>query len=232
MNCMRTVSGKLRSRQRRGKRPRRVAPCTLVNDYEQVAPRRPHTRDYDQPARDTLGKAVVRAREEAGYTWSSLMAAAGIGKTSLFNLERGVPVGPKVYEAVARALPGWTVDTPVEILEGRLPAPVAQTADLPEYGPAEPTVYDLPAIYQADHWTLLEILRDPDKLGTDEYFIALGILWADKKIDRETFLLAARVGKRALDARIAEMAAKAQMDREIADLQQSLTERIRPELSG
>lgn len=37
--------------------------------------------------------------------------------TSLVKLERGKPVGPLVYEAAARALPGWTEDTPRTILD-------------------------------------------------------------------------------------------------------------------
>lgn len=79
---------------------------------------RPHTKDYPTDARERLGLAVQRAREAADYPFRPAFAkATGIGMTSLVKLERGQPVGPLVYETVARQL-GWTEDTPRVILEG------------------------------------------------------------------------------------------------------------------
>lgn len=120
---MRTLSGRSRARQRTNW-ARQVAPCPGVNHHEQVSVDRPHTKEFSQQARDTLGLAFMRAREAAGHTWLTFIEVAKIGRTSLFKLENGVPVGPKVYEAAARALrdQGWTPDTPVSILRGE-PAP-------------------------------------------------------------------------------------------------------------
>ncbi|WP_409186668.1 hypothetical protein F9C11_21505 [Amycolatopsis sp. VS8301801F10] len=92
---------------------------------------RPHTKQYEESARVRLGKAIARGREAAGHQWRpSFAEEAHISVRSLVKLEQGKPVGPQVYEAVARALPGWSEDTPQEILEGG-PIPAS-----PE--PAEP----------------------------------------------------------------------------------------------
>lgn len=65
---------------------------------------------------------MTRAREAAGYPYRPGFAkASGVGVTSLWKLESGEPVGPAVYEAVARILPGWDEDTPRRILEGDEP---------------------------------------------------------------------------------------------------------------
>lgn len=89
---------------------------------------RPNTGEYSKAARDRLGVAIERAREGAGHPFRPSFAEA-IGKSvrSLFKLEKGQPVGPSVYEAAARALPNWTLDTPQAILEGAEP-PDAEVA--------------------------------------------------------------------------------------------------------
>jgi hypothetical protein len=95
---------------------------------------RPHTKDYPTDARERLGLAVQRAREAADYPFRPAFAkATGIGMTSLVKLERGQPVGPLVYETVARQL-GWTEDTPRAILEGGPipdPAPRVRETEAP-----------------------------------------------------------------------------------------------------
>jgi hypothetical protein len=83
---------------------------------------RPHTKSFSQEARDTLGVAFGRAREAAGYPSRPAFAkASGVGKTSLYKLESGIPVSASVYEAAARAIPGWTEDTPIAVLAGEDP---------------------------------------------------------------------------------------------------------------
>lgn len=79
------------------------------------------TTNYDVEARRRLARAVVRARERAGYPSRPrfLAVAPGVNKKSLELLETAEPgVGQKILHAVARALPGWTEDTPRHILEG------------------------------------------------------------------------------------------------------------------
>ncbi|RKT82748.1 hypothetical protein SAMN05421805_104219 [Saccharopolyspora antimicrobica] len=61
---------------------------------------------------------------------------------SLLKLETGKPVGPSVYEAVSRALPNWTEDTPRVILEhGQIPQPATETE--PHEAEPAPTSEDL-----------------------------------------------------------------------------------------
>lgn len=104
--------------------------CATVRDDASVpSPRkpdpRPHTKTYSQEARERLGLAVVRAREAAGYTHRpALSDKVGISVRSIVKLEQGDPVGPPVYEAVARALPHWDVTTPKAILEGAAAPPL------------------------------------------------------------------------------------------------------------
>lgn len=98
--------------------------CQIVRHHEPVTARRPHTKLYEQTDRERLGKAVARAREAAGFKFRpAFEKASGVGATSLYKLERGAPVGPTVYESAARALPHWTEDTPLLILEGSAPPP-------------------------------------------------------------------------------------------------------------
>lgn len=81
---------------------------------------RPHTKSFSQEQRETLGLAFTRAREAAGWSRPAFSRISRVGKTSLYKLETGIPVGPSVYEAAARALPGWNEDTPLGILAGEL----------------------------------------------------------------------------------------------------------------
>jgi hypothetical protein len=84
---------------------------------------RVHTREFSAEARERLGLAITRAREASGHPHRpSFAKVAGLSVRSIVNLEAGTPVGPSVYEAAARALPGWNEDTPRMILEGS-PAP-------------------------------------------------------------------------------------------------------------
>lgn len=92
-----------------------------------VAAQRLNTRNYTEGRRIALGLAVTRAREGAGHPWRpSFAEVARISVRSLVKLETGEPVGPQVYEAAARALPGWTVDTPQAILDGAQPPTVVE----------------------------------------------------------------------------------------------------------
>lgn len=112
----------------------RVAACAMVRDDARVDALRPNTKIYDPAARRRLGVAVARAREALGHRWRpSFAEQAGISVPSLLNLESGRPVGPTVYEAVARAIPGWDEDTPRAVLEGATPPSAA--AVRPEFSP-------------------------------------------------------------------------------------------------
>lgn len=113
----------------------RVSSCTNVSHHVSVTALRPHTKQYDQVARDALGLAVTRAREAAGYSRPAFAKVSGVGKTSLYKIESGIPVSASVYEAVARALPRWTEDTPRIILEGG-PIPPTETKE-PNAAPRE-----------------------------------------------------------------------------------------------
>ncbi|HYQ69667.1 hypothetical protein [Actinophytocola sp.] len=63
------------------------------------------------------------------WTWDDLAEHASISRTSVANVIRGQPgVGRKVLEAVGRAVPGWTEDTPWEVLAGE-PIPPVVTSD-------------------------------------------------------------------------------------------------------
>lgn len=138
---MRVLSGKSRKPPSERIRVHRVSPCINVRHHGRVAGLRPHTRNFDDEHRRRLGVAVSRAREAAGYpARPAFQDVAGVGKTSLFYLENGDPVGAAVYEAVARALPGWTEDTPVQILEG---GPIPSTGGKPPAPTPPPT----------DEWT-------------------------------------------------------------------------------
>jgi hypothetical protein len=86
---------------------------------------RPHTREFEQEARERLGLAVERAREGAGHPYRpSFAAVAGtpLSVRTLLKLEKGEPVSAKVYEAAGRTLAtyysDWNVDTPLVILRG------------------------------------------------------------------------------------------------------------------
>lgn len=97
---------------------------------------RPHTKLYAAEARRRLGTAVTRAREADGFPYRPAFAtAAKVGLRSLVKLEQGDPVGPTIYEAVARVLSSWTVETPRRILEGEAPPPLSVTAPATEEFP-------------------------------------------------------------------------------------------------
>lgn len=113
------------------------------------------TTDYPEDARARLGLAVTRAREAGGWIRRVDFAEhAGISLRSLVKLEQGsTNVGRRVLEAVGRALPGWTEDTPRMIMEGD----AAPTAPAPE--PSQPTSVGPAAMYAALEeagWTAAE----------------------------------------------------------------------------
>lgn len=149
---------------------------------------RTHTKDYVETDRKRLGLAVIRAREAAGYPKRPAFAErAGISLRSLLKLETGVPVGAVVYEAVARALPGWTEDTPVRILRGESPPPPESAAD------PEPT--------QARLATHAPLLRPPR--FTNEWLIYYAHLLPNEEDFLEVKLLVLALQR--LQARVTEL---------------------------
>jgi transcriptional regulator with XRE-family HTH domain len=92
------------------------------------------TSDYGDDARTRLGVAVTRAREAGGWMRRRDLAdRANISLRSLAKLEGGeAGVGRQVLEAVGRALPNWTEDTPRLILEGADPPPTTPIEQPPE----------------------------------------------------------------------------------------------------
>jgi hypothetical protein len=72
---------------------------------------------------ETLGRAVLSARDRAGYSdtrrWSELV---GRSSRMLLGLERGEQVGPKTLARVEGAL-GWPVGWTHRILAGEADAP-------------------------------------------------------------------------------------------------------------
>lgn len=100
-----------------------------MSHHVRVTGRRPHTKSYSQENREILGLAFARARESNGWSRPAFSRLSGVGKTSLYKLETGIAVGPTVYEAAARALPGWTEATPKIILDG---GPIPSNESQPE----------------------------------------------------------------------------------------------------
>lgn len=100
---------------------RRVALCTSVRQDAAMAAPEVNTGDYPDEARIRLGTAVRRAREAAGMaSRKELAQRAGVSLRSIAKLESPIgerPVGRRVLEAVARALPGWSEDDPQRILD-------------------------------------------------------------------------------------------------------------------
>jgi hypothetical protein len=146
---MRALHGEYRRHLRAQVRHQTLAPCIVMRHDAQVASLRPHTKAYPETARKALGIAVARAREAAGFPYRPAFAnAAGVSVRSILKLEQGEPVGPAVYEAAARALPGWNEDTPRVILEGgTAPEPsVSEPPDQkpPQLKPDEPDPMDYP----------------------------------------------------------------------------------------
>lgn len=155
---------------------------------------RPGTRDFDQSARDRLGRAVLRAREAAGFLYRPAFAeVAKVGITSLVKLETGKPVGPKVYEAVARALPGWREDTPLEILQGGAipedysPNPKSNRAETP--GPSVDPTSSIGLPIGSDAWLRHYAERVPEE---DFLEIRAAVLRLQRKLAEVQHLVAER----------------------------------------
>lgn len=85
------------------------------------------TASYQPAARRRLAEAVVSARKALGYDEPAGFAKlAGVSPRALWSVENAEPgVGEKVLDKVARAIPGWSTDTPRRILDGQQPPPVA-----------------------------------------------------------------------------------------------------------
>lgn len=147
----------------------RVVRSAMVRHDANVADLRPHTKKYDLDARTRLGIAVMRAREADGHMYRpSFAELAGISVASLLKLETGRPVGPGVYETVARALSSWDENTPKRILEGGNPPPTVAAEAKAEPGRAEPSdgltplereVYDAKYLSAEEKDLLLRTLR-------------------------------------------------------------------------
>src|SRR5262245_27007857 len=90
---MRTLSGRYRAKEKHGEWTRpAVASCTGMNHHGPVASR-PNTKDFPESRRIALGVAVIRGRESMALSQRAFAALARIGRTSLFKLETGEPVG-------------------------------------------------------------------------------------------------------------------------------------------
>lgn len=102
-----------------------------MHDNAPVPPSQVTTADYPEDARQRLGLAATRAREASGWIRRADFAErAGISLRSLVKLEQGRPgVGRKVLDAVGRAIPSWSEDTPWGILKGE-PIPSSMPADV------------------------------------------------------------------------------------------------------
>jgi hypothetical protein len=87
------------------------------HDAHVATAERPNTKEFSERRRKDLGLIVIRTREAAGHQWRpSFAKSARVGLRSLVKLENGDPVGPTIYEAVARAF-GWPEDSVVRYLE-------------------------------------------------------------------------------------------------------------------
>lgn len=103
-------------------RVRGVALCPNVRENAPVVTAGISTSDFPMDARILLGQEVKSARLAAGIrSRAALAKLAGVSTKAIGNLEAPVkapPTGFAVLVAVARVLPGWTDDTPREILKG------------------------------------------------------------------------------------------------------------------
>lgn len=154
----------------------------MVRDDALMTAARPHTKLYPDRARETLGLAITRAREAAGYpTRPTFANLAKISVRSLVKVETGDPVGPAVYEAVARALPGWDEDAPRVVLEG---GPIPQPGTQPEPDLADET----------DGWTdedeqlhqaLTALLAAHGLKPTAEAILAMRAEWERQQTERD-----------------------------------------------
>ncbi|KFU80986.1 hypothetical protein SAMN04489729_4842 [Amycolatopsis lurida] len=110
------------------------------------------TANYSATARQRLGVAVRQARQAAGFKFRPKFADKyGINKRSLELLEGGEPgVGETILFAVGRALPGWTEDTPREILEG---GPIPPIPALDGRPPVEPGTTPASEPHRTHEWS-------------------------------------------------------------------------------
>jgi hypothetical protein len=119
-----------------------LAKDTTMRDHAAMARRQLRTRDYPDDARKRLGKEVERARRAAGYRYrTDFCRSHGIKNLrGLEMLESGQPgVGQAFLFEIARALPGWTEETPQVVLDGGEPPPLSDRAVEPGRSPAQPT---------------------------------------------------------------------------------------------
>lgn len=156
---MRTVSGKAQVRRRRRRYRGRVVACSFMRHHAEVT----STTGYNQAARDRLKEAVVAARIAAGFNSRTELAnAAGLSLRSVDKLEQGKPgVGRRTLQRVADVLPGWTSDTPRDILDG---------GDPPgrEVTPADTGIPPIPVAQMTDSQARA-LLHMIDRYGTDEW---------------------------------------------------------------
>jgi hypothetical protein len=181
----RAVGGLIRPYQGTFRPARRVVWCTVVRHDVPVARQRVHTREFSAEARERLGLAITRAREASGHPYRpSFARAAGLSVRSIVNLETGNPVGPSVYEAAARALPGWTEDTPRTILEG---GAAPSTLTMVPTEPLSAGVNELMLRHLHDQRAYLATI-DATDAEIDEYLVALRRLWISREPDQRRFL--------------------------------------------
>jgi transcriptional regulator with XRE-family HTH domain len=141
---------------------RRVALCTSVRQDAAMAAPELNTGDYPEEDRVRLGTAVRRAREAAGMrTRKELAQRASVSLRSIAKLESPIgerPVGRRVLEAVARALPGWSEDDPQRILEGGIEAP-PRPLTLLEQAVDQLSSLDGPELLEASRRWLMRLSR-------------------------------------------------------------------------
>lgn len=112
-----------------------------IRDHAATARRQLRTKDYSDDARKRLGEEVERARRADGYHYrTDFCRSHGIKNLrGLELLESGRPgVGQAFLFEVARALPGWTEETPQMVLEGGDPPSLSDRPNEPSGSPARP----------------------------------------------------------------------------------------------
>lgn len=79
-----------------------------------------YSSDFSDEARERLGDAVETTRRALGFeTRKQFKVASGIGVRSIEKIELGEKgVGPRIFDRLQRALPGWTTETIRQILDG------------------------------------------------------------------------------------------------------------------
>lgn len=104
-----------------------MADTPVLRHSADVTRRGLHSSDYSAEARARLAEAVEAARRALGCeTRKQFVAESGIRMRSLEKIEAGEEgVGPRIFDRLHRALPGWNAGTVREILEGGpIPEPV------------------------------------------------------------------------------------------------------------